>query len=85
VHINTSDKIEISRAGFGLSDSFTINSETFQSGDHVVGKGLGPMFFYDTDDHTLSFDYNGILPGGDTVLATFDNGEVIRFDDFLLI
>lgn len=85
VHVNTSDKIAIDRAGFGLSDSFTINNATFQSGDHIVGKNFGPMFFYNTHDHTLSFDSNGILPGGETVLATFDNGQVISASDFLLI
>ncbi len=83
--INTSDVIEINRAGFGLSDSFVFDSQTFQSGDHFVGKGTGPTFFYDTDDHTLTFDDNGVLPGGEHLLATFDNAAIIHVNDFLLV
>ena len=83
--MDLSDRIEISRSGFGLSDSFVFNDHTFRSGDHVTADGKGPEFLFDTSAHTLIYDFNGALPGGQTLLATLDNGEAIHLGDLFLV
>jgi Ca2+-binding RTX toxin-like protein len=83
--MDLSDRIEISRAGFGLSANFTFNEHTVLTGDHIVADGKGPEFLFDTADHTLIYDANGGLAGGETVLATFDNGEMPHINDLFLV
>ncbi len=87
------DKIQISKTGFGIGASVTLNgvgvnnfaAEYFVSGAGAVADKAHGQFVFDTDTSRLYWDADGTGGGAATMIVDFDNNHMLLATEFTLI
>jgi serralysin len=88
------DKIQISKAGFGIANSVAVggsgqnsfNNEYFvANATGQATKGGHGQFVYDTSSSTLYWDADGTGAGAAVEIAAFGNNYVLKATDFTLV
>jgi Ca2+-binding RTX toxin-like protein len=87
------DKIQISKAGFGIGASVAINgtglnnfaAEYFISGAGAVADKAHGQFVFDTDTSRLYWDADGTGGGTAALIVDFDNNHMLLATEFTLI
>jgi hypothetical protein len=85
-----SDFIDFSRAGFGNGLAVGGANTGTLDPSHFVANATGPTgfqpeFWFNTSKHTLYFDSNGMLPGGQVAIAHLQNNFTLHSTDIHLI
>jgi Ca2+-binding RTX toxin-like protein len=80
------DALEISRAAFGLSAGYAVNTgSTFAAGTAPANTVASPTFLYYTNSGLLYFDPDGTGATAATLLMQFDNAAALTPNDFDLV
>jgi Ca2+-binding RTX toxin-like protein len=85
-NFDNADVLVFDHLAFKGTAKGALHAAEFWSNATGLAHDVSDRYIYSTKDHTLHFDSNGSLAGGIKVLiATFDHGIVIQYNDLLTV
>lgn len=80
-----SDRIQVVSRNFGSLPVGTLSSSRLVRGANPVAAGTGAVFLYDTSTGQLTWDSNGALAGGTSVIANLGAGRSLVAGDIRVV
>jgi hypothetical protein len=80
-----SDRIQVVSRNFGSLPVGTLSSSRLVRGANPVATGTGAAFLYDTSTGQLTWDSNGALAGGTSVIANLGAGRSLVAGDIQVV